>query len=267
MYAWVVMRSDRKRWDSPISPPTHTHTQGDRLSGDKATGSTFLRQHACTSESMCRVHSKLSRWGPTETSSNQPKLLLTLQLLSSWSYCAFISDLSLSHSPYIRLSHLLSPHPASLYNCSCFSLHSPPRLSKFDAKPSVNPTNVAPHSFSLLFIWPSLSLSAGAGCHCDYRPEISLSLMTAVPPVWVCAALGFVFAFCPTKTTFYAVLIFNIDIFLKKKKEKQKPRGDILSMRRLFIKSCLLLSFFKNVDVSLCFKKKKHKRKWKRMTI
>lgn len=136
--ARLVMRADGKRWDSSISPPTHT--EGDGLSGDKAPGCTFLCQHAWKSECVCACVRTLV----CETSSNHTKLLLTLHLPLSWSYCIFIRVLSHSLLPPLSLSFFICTPP--LPPCTSV-LVFPLRLSKFDAEPSVNPSNVAPQSF------------------------------------------------------------------------------------------------------------------------
>lgn len=177
--ARLVMRVDGKRWDSSISPPTHT--EGDRLSRDKTTGCTLLCQHAwnglCVSVQVC------------EMSRNHTKLLLTLHLLLSWSYGVFISVFSFSHVllPPLSLSFFIYtlPPPFRLARPFLFFLH-PWRLPKFDVEPSVNQTNIAPS----LYIWPRLLLSAGAGCHCDYRSKISLSWLTAITLLGVCRHRG-----------------------------------------------------------------------------
>lgn len=79
-----------------------------------------------------------------ETSSNHTKLLLTLHLPLSWSYCIFIRVLSHSLLPPLSLSFFICTPP--LPPCTSV-LVFPLRLSKFDAEPSVNPSNVAPQSF------------------------------------------------------------------------------------------------------------------------
>lgn len=110
---WMVMRADKKRRDASIRPPTHT--KGDKLSADKASGCTFLCQHAWKSECVCACKCVSVR----ETSPNHTKLLLTLPLLFSCSYCVFISIFSLSTSSALPLliSTLPSPNP------SCTSCH------------------------------------------------------------------------------------------------------------------------------------------------
>lgn len=126
MSARLVMRADRKRWDSPISPPTHT--EGDRLSGDKATGCTFLCQHACVSESVC------THYAHYHTSAPQRHPLITLNFSWHFSYTSAEVTVSLSvffHSLLPPLSLSLPILPVRPF---FFPLH--PFLSKFDAEPS-----------------------------------------------------------------------------------------------------------------------------------
>lgn len=107
MSARLVMRADRKRWDSPISPPTHT--EGDSLSGDKATGCTFLCQHACESESVCTHYAHYH----TSTPQRHPLIILNFSWHFSYTSAEVAVSLSVfSHSALPPRS--LSP-PYSLY--------------------------------------------------------------------------------------------------------------------------------------------------------
>lgn len=152
MSARLVMRADRKRWDSSISPPTHT--EGDRLCGDEATGCTFLCRHAC------KLRVCVCMCGADDhTSPPQRRLLITLNF--SWhlssssaevtvSLSAISPSRALSSSFSLTFSLVLHPHTLLILPVRpfWFFLHSPLHLSKFDVEPSVNQTNVAPHSFS-----------------------------------------------------------------------------------------------------------------------
>lgn len=158
--ARLIMRADGKRWDSSISPPTHT--EGDRLSRDKTTGCTLLCQHAW----------KLVCVWVCEMSPNHTKLLLTLHLLLSWSYGVFISSLSHTLLPPLSLSFFIYtlPPPFRLVRPFLFFL-CPWCLPKFDAEPSVNQTNIAPQSFFQFFLY-------GLGCHS--QQVLAVTVITAL---------------------------------------------------------------------------------------
>lgn len=141
--AWLVMRADGKRWDSSISPPTHT--EGDRVSRDKTTGCTLLCQHA---------------WKLVCVWACVRFLQITLNFSWHFTYSSaevMVSLLARSPSPtlYFLLSHFLSSStpcllPSALYIRSCFS-----------SAPGVYPSLMQSHLWIrlILHLSPSFSFS------------------------------------------------------------------------------------------------------------
>ena len=149
MSAWLVIRADGKRWDSPISPPTHTGGAG--LSGDGATGCTFLHQHARTSEWECVCMCTVDY----HTSIPQRCLLISRNFFWHFSYSSAevtVSSSVISHTPHLLLTDLIPPifplESACFFLSSSLTLH----LLKFDFELCVNSTDVAP-----LFVFSNLT--------------------------------------------------------------------------------------------------------------
>lgn len=148
MSARLVMRADRKRWDSPISPPTHT--EGDSLSGDKATGCTFLRHHARTLACSCVRMRTADYHAPIP----QRHLLISRNFSWHFSYSSAEVTVSLSvilHMPSSFCFYLLSCHPFCRLFLS-FLLH-PSKL----AHPSVNSVNAGLPSYLLFPCDPAVT--------------------------------------------------------------------------------------------------------------
>lgn len=183
MSAWLVMRADRKRWDSPISPPTCTQRETD--SHRRQSHWVHICVPACEESQVCvYVRCRLSHFSPTETTTNHTKLLLTLQLLFRRSSCVFISNLSPSRASYFLLSLSMSSHNPLNPPCPFLFFFSPsPQFLKFDTQPSVNSTKM---HLDFLHLVQFVNLS-----RCCLLPwlqlrNISVLWVTAIAPARVC---------------------------------------------------------------------------------